>query len=58
MIPVICAQNCAQEVLKLKKQILKRMGATDKEYSENMSKMSYYIERLTISIANGFALLS
>ena len=49
--------NCAQEDLKVKKQLLERMESTDKEYSVNMSKLSSNIEKLTNSIADGFALL-
>lgn len=48
---------CAQEELKLKKQMLEKMEATDKEHSEYMKKMFCNMERLTSSIADGFALL-
>lgn len=49
--------SCAQEELKMKKQILERMEATDKEHSEYMKKMFHNMEKLTSSIADGFALL-
>lgn len=49
--------TCAQEELKLKKQMLESMEASDKECSENMNKMFCNIERLTNSIADGFALM-
>ena len=48
---------CAQEELKIKKQMLERMEATDKEHSEYMKKMFCNMERLTSSMADGFALL-
>lgn len=49
--------NCAQEELKIKKQLLERMESTDREYSNNMSKLTSNIEKLTNSISDGFALL-
>lgn len=45
--------NFAEEELKMKKQILERMEATDKEYSGNITKLTNNIERLTNSISDG-----
>ena len=49
--------GCAQEELKIKRQLVKQMDKMDQRYAENMDKMSRNIEKLTKSIADGFALL-
>lgn len=47
----------AQEDLKVKKQILERMESNDKDFSENMGKLTSNIENLTNSMVDGFALM-
>ena len=49
--------TCAQEELKIKRQMLERMEVTDKQHAEYMNKMFANMERLTNSIADGFGLL-
>lgn len=49
--------DCAKEELAVKKQLVDQMHAMDREYSENMTKLSNNMENLTNSIADGFALL-
>ena len=49
--------GCAQEELKIKRQLVKQMDKMDQRYAENMDKMSRNMEKLTESIADGFALL-
>ena len=49
--------TCAQEELKIKKQMLERMEVTDKQHAEYMNKMFANMKRLTNSIADGFGLL-
>ena len=49
--------GCAQEELKIKRQLVKQMDKMDQRYAENMDKMSRSMEKLTESIADGFALL-
>ena len=48
--------TCAQD-LNVKREMLERMEASDKEYSENMKKMFCNMERLTNCMADGFTLL-
>ena len=49
--------ECAKEELAIKKQLIEHMSTADKEYRENMSKLSNNMEKLTNSIADGFSLL-
>ena len=49
--------TCAQEELKIKKQMLERMEASDKQHAEYMNKIFGNMEKLTSSIADGFTLL-
>lgn len=48
--------TCAQEELKIKKQMLQRMEVTDKQHAEYTNKMFANMERLTNSITDGFGL--
>ena len=47
----------AKEEIEVKKRLLDQMDRMDTQYSENMSKLSANMDRLTNSIADGFALL-
>lgn len=49
--------ECAKEELQVKKRLVDQMYAVDKEYSENMTKLSGNMEKLTNSISDGFSLL-
>ena len=49
--------GCAQEELKIKKQLVEHMDEMDKKYAENMERMTSNMEKLTESIADGFTLL-
>ena len=49
--------SVTQEEFKIKKQLLDRMDSMDKEYSNHMNKMTSNMEKLTGSIADGFAML-
>ena len=49
--------GCVQEELQIKKRIVERMEKMDEKYTENMERMSNNMEKLTQSIADGFALL-
>ena len=49
--------TCAQEELKIKKQMLERMEASDKQHAEYINKIFGNMEKLTSSIADGFTLL-
>ena len=49
---------CAKEQIQIKKRLVKQMDDMDKKYAENMERMSRNMEKLTESIANGFALLN
>ena len=46
--------GCAQEELKIKKRLVEQM---DQKYAESMEKLPVNMEKLTESIADGFALL-
>ena len=47
----------AQEELKIKKKLITRMEEVDKENSNQMGRLMTNIEKLTGSIAEGFAVL-
>jgi len=49
--------KCAEEELQVKKRLVDRMGQVDKQYAENMAKMTQNMEKLTESISEGFSLL-
>jgi len=49
--------ECAKEELQVKKRLVEQMYAVDKDYNENMTKLSSNMEKLTNSIADGFSLL-
>ena len=49
--------GCAQEELAIKKRLMEQVDKMDHRYAENMEKMSQNMEKLTNSIADGFALL-
>ena len=48
---------CAREELAIKKRLVDQMDSFEKEYSENMTKLSPNMEKLSNSIAEGFSLL-
>lgn len=48
---------CAREELAIKKRLVDQMDSFEKEYSENMTKLSANMEKLSNSIAEGFSLL-
>ena len=47
--------GCAQEELKIKRQLVEQMDKMDQMYGENMDKMSRNMEKITESIADSFA---
>ena len=47
--------NLAQEELTIKKQLIEKMNAMDNEYSQNMNRLTSNMEKLSSSIADGFA---
>ena len=49
--------SCAQEELAVKKRLVEQIGQMDKQYAENMTRMSQSMEKLSGSIAEGFSLL-
>lgn len=49
--------NLAQEELTIKKQLIEKMNAMDNEYSQNMNRLTSNMEKLSSSIADGFAML-
>ena len=49
--------GCAQEELKIKRQLVERMDKMDQKYAESIERMSNNVEKLTESIADGFELL-
>ena len=49
--------NLAQEELTIKKQLIEKMNAMDNEYSQNMNRRTSNMEKLSSSIADGFAML-
>ena len=49
--------NLAQEDLTIKKQLIEKMNAMDNEYSQNMNRLTSNMEKLSSSIADGFAML-
>ena len=49
--------DCAKEDIAVKKRLLDQMDRMDQQYSDNMSKLSSTMDRLTDSIADGFSLL-
>ena len=49
--------DCAQEDMKIKKQLIDRMERMDKQYMETMTKLSSNMEKMVNSIADGFSLL-
>ncbi|XP_062381081.1 uncharacterized protein LOC134069200 [Sardina pilchardus] len=51
------ANAIAREELQLKRQVMQRMEETEKEFSDNMSRLTGSVERLTNSIAEGFAMM-
>ena len=49
---------CAKEEIQIKRRLVEQMDDMDKKYAENIERMSRNMEKLTESIANGFALLN
>ena len=49
--------ECAKEELQVKRMMVEQMNAVDREYNENMKKISNNMEKLNSSIADGFSLL-
>ena len=47
----------AKDDIEVKRRLLETMEQMDKQYTENMSKLSTNMDRLTDSIADGFSLL-
>ena len=50
--------GCAQGELAMKKQMLDQMDRMDERYAANIEKMTQNMEKLTSSIADGFAILN
>ena len=48
---------CAQEELKMKKQLMEHMERAEDKYLENMARLSLSMEHLTNSITEGFSLI-
>ena len=49
--------RCAQEELSVKKRMTEQIHEMDRQYAENMSKMSQNMEKLANSVEEGFSLL-
>ena len=49
--------DCAREDLQVKKKLVDQMEKLDKQHTENLTKLTGNMEKLTNSIADGFALL-
>ena len=49
--------SCAQEELAVKKRLVEQIEQMDKQYADNMAKMSKSMEAFSGSIAEGFSLL-
>ena len=49
--------QCAQEELSVKKRMIEQIHQMDRQYAENMSKMSQNIEKLANTVEEGFSLL-
>lgn len=49
--------SCAQEELKIKRSLLEKMERVDKEYTDNLTKLTTSMEQMTKSISDGFAML-
>lgn len=49
--------GCAQEELTIKKRLVEQVDRMNQRYAKNMEKMSQSMEKLTNSIADGFALM-
>lgn len=49
--------SCAQEELSIKRRLMEQMEGMEKQYSENMSRLSTNMEKLTDSISSGFSML-
>ena len=49
--------SCAQEELAIKRRLMEQMEGMEKQYSENMSRLSANMEKLTDSISSGFSML-
>lgn len=49
--------SCAQEELKIKCSLLEKMERVDKEYTDNLSKLTTSMEQMTKYISEGFSML-
>ena len=49
--------SCAQEELGIKRRLVERMEHMDKQYNNNMTRLSTNMEKLTNSISEGFSML-
>ena len=50
--------SCTQEELKIKQRLVDQMEQMEKQYSDNMVRLSANMEKLTQSISHGFSVLS